>query len=241
MMNFVNKIAIINLLATFICIQAVSQDTITTLSNRIYVGYIFKKDSLTVSYRNSLNEKNNYNQISLSKVKSIRWSVKALEALKLDSASKVENKSSGKEFAKDTIQMIKKMANNALNESDLIKNTFLTQEFKNDKAKNDFTEGLNDSKKFYNAHKPGNIVFLGSTLAAPLMFIPMLIMSEVTPNSINCITDDYSKFEDKNYTAGYKNGALKIKRKAIWKKFGEGLTFNVAIIGLVFIILNRTP
>jgi hypothetical protein len=237
---------------------SIAQDTIVSKKGNVYYGHIFKVDESYLSFYPDAKNKKSYNQLKSVDIESVKFSFQTLQENNIKSHFK-ENKLDTSTFKRDiekeniinvseldslksvfkfdsTTFNANKLAN-AIQKNDVIENTYLKQKFGSDSSKNSFLSGISDAKRYYDPAYIGHVVFWESLFVPEIAILTNIVASNTSPDEVRCITDDYEKFKNPNYKAGYKNAALKMKRKGIWSNFAGGSIVHVLIIAGLIILL----
>ncbi|MFN0049641.1 MAG: hypothetical protein ACKVOU_11010 [Cytophagales bacterium] len=222
-----------------------AQDTIISKKGNVYYGYIFKADANYLSFYPDANNKKSYHQLKNESIKYVKICNQNTNMFNLISVFKkvgIEHNtfsfdSTKSVFAFDSAVFKQSKLKFALQKADVIENTFINQNFASDSVKNSFLHGVNDAKQYYNPTYIGQVVFWESFFVPEIALFTNVVASNTSPDEVRCVSDNYEKFNDPNYKAGYKNAALKMKRKQIWKNFAVGgITHVIIVVGLIILL-----
>lgn len=98
-----------------------------------------------------------------------------------------------------------------------------------------YRKGTADAKVFYTRHSGEIGVGIASLFTGIIGIIPAIIVSAVAPREKNLGYPNYELWKQKDYQAGYKRQAKRIKQKKVWAGFGIGFGSSLIIVAL----LNR--
>lgn len=96
-----------------------------------------------------------------------------------------------------------------------------------------YSKGMFDAGIFYT--RPCGAVGTGIATFATGIFglIPAIIISAVPPKEKNLGYPSYELWKNKDYKAGYKRRAKKIKQKKVWNSFGVGIAASLVFAFLL--------
>jgi hypothetical protein len=98
-------------------------------------------------------------------------------------------------------------------------------------AKGDlFARGGLDAKKSYHGNGKGGTFWTSFLLTPVVGLIPAISCSSTQPKEANLNYPDIGLMQVPEYSAGYKQEAFRIKRRAVWKAWGFGFVSFVPVV-----------
>lgn len=94
-------------------------------------------------------------------------------------------------------------------------------------------KGTADARVFYTHHSGEVGVGIASFCTGIFGLIPAIVVSAVPPREKNLGYPSYELWKNKDYQAGYKRQAKRIKQKKVWAGFGIGFVSSLVLLALL--------